>query len=117
MSESHQNGKGSKTRTYFSDSGRDNYDNIFRKKKAEKKTPKKEYCINCEYHRIINDRDPDDWFNNDDVALVCTKLENTNKILKSKYESDRNEFEVISGSRRPYEVKKVGTPVWCPLKA
>lgn len=42
-------------------------------------------CTKCQYHQVINDRDPHDWFCDDDAAIVCTKIE--------EYTSD-NEFYI-----------------------
>ena len=33
-------------------------------------------CIDCEFHRVINDPDPNDSFCSDDMAVVCTKMKN-----------------------------------------
>lgn len=73
-------------------------------------------CLNCEFHNIINDPDPFDWFCDNDVAIVCSKLKNDNLIKNSPYLSDRNEYKIIQSSLRPYEVKNVKCPIWCPLK-
>ena len=31
-------------------------------------------CVNCPYHRVDNDRDTKDWFNDDDEVLICPIL-------------------------------------------
>ena len=72
-------------------------------------------CHECPNHFVISDRDPNDWFNDDDVALVCKLMPVTPK-KDSKYLSDHSAFKVISSALRPYEVVKTPVPVWCPLK-
>lgn len=76
---------------------------------------KPDKCINCAFHSIIRDPDPVDWFNDDDVALVCTQKKNSHINPDSKYLADRNPHKVVGGSLRPYEVKRVDSPAWCPL--
>lgn len=56
-------------------------------------------CTNCPFHRVLPDPDPDDWFNDDDVKVICTKAE-----------------KEITSACRPYNVEKESkTPQWCPL--
>lgn len=72
-------------------------------------------CLDCPFHKVINDRDPDDWFNDDDEAVLCTKV-NQKPDLKSKYVADRQEFKPVTTSCRPYQKRKESaTPDWCPL--
>jgi len=72
-------------------------------------------CIDCPFHKVIADPDPTDWFNDDDVAVVCTKV--TKPIDKnSKYTADHQPFKHITVACRPYNIKKESdTPEWCPL--
>lgn len=80
-------------------------------------TKKEESCIGCDIHKIINDRDPFDSFNDDDVAVVCTLTINDKKDVNSKYLSDRQEFKCITNSCRPYNIiKESRIPNWCPKK-
>jgi hypothetical protein len=72
-------------------------------------------CVQCKHHKVVNDACPNDWFDDDDEALVCTKTPNPNTDLKSKYKADHNQFRIVSGSNRPYETAKVKRPDWCPL--
>lgn len=60
-----------------------------------------ENCHQCQFHKVENDPDPDDWFNDDDVKVVCTKKHN----------------KTITSACRPYNIKKecAGIPNWCPL--
>ncbi len=41
----------------------------------KKITKKTKTCLDCPDHEVINDRDPDDWFCDDDIAVVCKKLQ------------------------------------------
>lgn len=73
-------------------------------------------CLDCAFHRVIPDPDPDDWFNDDDQAVVCTKMKNDSRDSKSRYAADRQEFRTVTISCRPYNLKKESsTPKWCPL--
>lgn len=57
-------------------------------------------CIDCKHHRVEADPDPDDWFNDDDVKVIC--------MLNFKY---------ITSACRPYQTRaECETPAWCPLK-
>lgn len=76
-------------------------------------------CLKCEYHQVISDPDPHDWYCQDDVAVICIKNLNSKSDKNSIYASDRTPFKVISCALRPYEVKEgsiIKTPDWCPLK-
>ena len=72
-------------------------------------------CCSCAKHLVIPDPDPDDWFNDDDCAIVCTIVPNDKQICNSKYLADRSEFKQVSSSLRPYEASDVARPKWCPL--
>lgn len=73
-------------------------------------------CLKCTNHKVINDPDPLDPFNFDDLAVVCTITENKNVEAYSKYVSDRSEFRPIAISCRPYRLEKESAiPSWCPL--
>ena len=72
-------------------------------------------CADCQHHRVIQDPDPDDWFNDDDVAVVCT-LEEKNTVKHSRRASERQDRRLVTAACRPYNVKKESTrPDWCPL--
>lgn len=74
-------------------------------------------CLECEYHEIVADPDPHDWFCDDDVAVVCSKVKNPNKDENSIYNASRNSFRIITCACRPYNIKKESkTPKWCPTK-
>ena len=73
------------------------------------------HCKQCPHHRIINDRDPEDWFNDDDCAVTCTLVPNPQPEPSSKYLSDRCEHRVVAAACRPYEAENVRVPDWCPL--
>jgi len=59
-----------------------------------------ENCLDCAFHKILHDPDPDDWFCDDDMKIHCTKEEKD-----------------VMVSIRPYNLRKEGSsPKWCPLK-
>lgn len=64
-----------------------------------------EKCIDCPHHSILPDPDPSDWFNRDDCKIVC----------KAKTSPLNPEGISIAMALRPYEVKNVEIPNWCPL--
>jgi len=73
-------------------------------------------CIGCPDMEIIPDPDPDDWFNDDDVAVIC-RATSDNPKLDSKHPADRSAFKKVTCACRPYNVKKETTiPDWCPRK-
>lgn len=74
-----------------------------------------EKCVKCPYHKVVADPDPNDWFNDDDEAIVCTKV-SQEPDQNSKYQSDKQSHKTIEGSLRPYQTKNVEVPNWCPLK-
>lgn len=56
-------------------------------------------CIDCPFHQVKSDPDPNDWFNDDDVKVVCSKTDKT-----------------ITVACRPYRIRQESeTPEWCPL--
>lgn len=74
-------------------------------------------CLECTNHKIIPDPDPNDWFCDDDVAVVCLSASNDKQNTESKWISDRHPNKVIEPSIRPFKVEKEATvPSWCPLK-
>ncbi len=78
---------------------------------------KPECCLDCEHHEVILDKDPDDWFCDDDMAVVCKKVPNDTQNLESKWMSDHSSFKVVEPSIRPYNLRKESkSPEWCPLK-
>lgn len=56
-------------------------------------------CYKCSNCRESRDPDPNDWFCQDDLQLICAA---------------KND-KIIEGCLRPYEVKDVEIPDWCPL--
>jgi len=82
---------------------------------AEEKTYKN--CIDCPNHRVINDPDPEDWFNDDDVAVVCILAKNDEKGKFPESVAYAQDFRVITSMCRPYNTREESkTPASCPLK-
>lgn len=74
------------------------------------------HCTKCAFHSVIEDPDLEDSFNRDDCAIVCTKAKNLEQNKRSNWVAERQEFAIISGSLRPYEIEKCDArPTWCPL--
>jgi len=56
-------------------------------------------CLDCPFHEVRRDPDPDDWFCIDDVKVVCLT-------------GERN----VTEGCRPYMTRKESEiPDWCPL--
>jgi|TARA_Y100000310_G_C20598448_1_gene771731 hypothetical protein len=88
---------------------------LTKKEVIDKLVPEKS-CMDCNHHKIIYDPDPEDWFCDDDVAVVCLKVLNKNRNLNSKWESDHSEYKAIACSIRPYNIRRESiVPQWCPL--
>jgi hypothetical protein len=76
---------------------------------------KPENCLDCPFHKVIADPDPLDWFNDDDQAVICTKV-NRKPNMNSQYLADKQEFKTVTVSCRPYKLRvESKTPDWCPL--
>lgn len=87
-----------------------------------------EICSKCKFGKVVSDPDPDDWFNDDDEAVLCTHpdmtLDKTDYTEESKKSGwiqgkgwDRPGRIVTSSALRPYQVGKYDTsPKGCPLK-
>ncbi|MCA9354880.1 MAG: hypothetical protein KC877_05150 [Candidatus Kaiserbacteria bacterium] len=74
-------------------------------------------CLDCPYHQVISDPDPDDWFCDDDQAVVCTQAANPKRQLSSRYAADLSPYRVVMPAIRPYNLRKEAvTPSWCPLQ-
>jgi hypothetical protein len=57
-------------------------------------------CMDCPFHEVQRDPDPDDWFCDDDEKVLCTKI--------NKY---------ITVACRPYHKRQeCNIPIWCPIK-
>lgn len=62
-------------------------------------------CMDCPHHHVQRDPDPDDWFCDDDVKVVCTKA-----IQKD------GSYREVTSACRPYNTRKeCSVPQWCPL--
>lgn len=74
-------------------------------------------CMDCGNHQVIPDPDPDDWFCDDDVAVVCKITPNDKKDPTSRWTSDYSAYKPVAWSCRPYNTRKESeVPSWCPLK-
>ena len=72
-------------------------------------------CMDCPHHLVVNDPDPTDSFNDDDMAVLCTKTPNHSQRHYYAYKR-LFEYEPITVSCRPhYKRKESITPKWCPL--
>ncbi len=72
-------------------------------------------CVDCPAHQIIKDPDPTDWFNDDDVAVVCTETEHANRNPGSRYHADRSPHRPVAVGCRPfYAEREAQVPKWCP---
>jgi hypothetical protein len=61
-------------------------------------------CIDCPFHKVLADPDPNDWFCDDDVKVVCTKT--------------KRKDNAITVACRPYRTRaESDVPEWCPLVA
>jgi hypothetical protein len=55
-------------------------------------------CMDCLSHQVFLDPDPNDWFCDDDVKVICSV-------------NNRQ----ITGACRPYNTRKeCDIPTWCP---
>ena len=74
-------------------------------------------CIDCPHHKVIADPDPEDWFNDDDVAVECQKSPNTEIGKFPKSVAYKQKLRVVTSMCRPYNTRNESeTPTWCPLK-
>ena len=56
-------------------------------------------CIDCPAHEVLLDSSGSDWFNDDDVKVVCKHMNRT-----------------VTDTCRPYNTRKESeTPDWCPF--
>lgn len=63
-------------------------------------------CIDCPRHIVVNDPDPTDWFNDDDVAVLCTATPSDTRF----------KFRAVTSMCRPYRTRQESdVPEWCPL--
>ena len=56
-------------------------------------------CMDCKFHIVLPDPDPNDWFCDDDVKVYCGKAER-NITVACRPHHKREECEI---------------PNWCPL--
>ncbi len=70
-------------------------------------TPEIKNCVDCPHHAVRPDPDPDDWFNDDDVLVICTRA----PVNKG------GQYKRVTSACRPYNIRKeCEIPNWCPLK-
>ena len=77
-------------------------------------------CLRCPNHEVIPDPDPDDWFNDDDVAVVCNLVPNPDMDPKARRYSVRQSRRCVTSSCRPNSqmiAEQSAIPSWCPLKS
>jgi hypothetical protein len=75
-------------------------------------------CLRCPHHEVIPDPDPHDWFNDDDVAVVCNLAPNPDRDPKSSRYSVRQGRRCVASSCRPTRTRLLeesAIPSWCPL--
>jgi len=75
-------------------------------------------CRQCPFHKVVPDPDPNDWFEDDDEALLCTHKDCHREYTESQktaFKRFGNNVTVIDGACRPYEIAKVEVPDFCPL--
>lgn len=77
----------------------ENLDKIITEKIEGEPQPKPANCMDCKYHQVLPDPDPDDWFCDDDEKVICTLAK-------------RN---VTVACRPHHKRKECTTPSWCPL--
>lgn len=87
-----------------------------------------EFCSKCKFGRVVPDPDPDDWFNDDDVAVLCSHPDMTLDKTDYTEESKQNGWIqergwnkpgtiVIASCLRPYQIGRYDNcPHGCPLK-
>ena len=65
-------------------------------------------CTECIHHQVVRDPDPSDWFNDDDVAVLCNL---------STRDTNSGRARRITRACRPYNVEKeCSVPSWCPMR-
>lgn len=70
-------------------------------------------CNRCVYSKIVQDPDPNDSFNYDDTAIVCTITPAFDGQLLSQA-GIKFKNALVASALRPYEIKKITRPIWCP---
>lgn len=66
-------------------------------------------CAICAHALVCPDPDPDDWFCDDDVKVICT-------AVKKNADGDLVSSNVITCACRPYNTVRETSyvPEWCP---
>ena len=76
-----------------------------------------ESCTECPHHEVVGDPDPHDSFCSDDVAVLCTKMPNSEG--KKYFASILGAYKhrPVTVSCRPHRAAhEARVPEWCPLK-
>lgn len=84
-------------------------------------SPKIDNCMDCPHHVVVPDPDPNDWFCDDDEAVLC-------RLTKSEGEHPDGRAQApaagganwprrtVTVSCRPYQKRELcKVPDWCPL--
>lgn len=75
-------------------------------------------CMDCPESSVIPDPDPDDWFCDDDCAVVCRKTRNDEMTPTSRHAAERSEYRAVTVACRPYNRRRESDrPEWCPIAA
>lgn len=73
-------------------------------------------CMDCPESSVIPDPDTEDWFCDDDCAVVCRKTPNDEQKLTSKHAAERSEYRAVTVACRPYNRRReADRPEWCPM--
>lgn len=49
-----------------------------------------ENCMDCPNHKVLPDPDPDDWFNDDDIKVVCAAVSKDITVACRPYNKGQN---------------------------
>ena len=57
-------------------------------------------CIDCPHHEVVPDPDPNDWFEDDDVAVQCNLTPDRKKITSGCRPYNRRKESATPGQRQ-----------------
>lgn len=73
-------------------------------------------CMDCPESSVIPDPDPDDWFCDDDCAVVCRKTPNEKRNTTSRHAAEQSQYRAVTVACRPYNRRReADRPEWCPM--